>query len=35
MPIERFMVAGELEPVSHYCQVVRVGDFIYLSGMVG
>ena len=35
MPIERFMVAGELEPVSHYCHVVRAGDFVYLSGMVG
>ena len=35
MPIERFMVPGELEPVSHYCHVVRAGDFIYLSGMVG
>ena len=29
------MVPGELEPVSHYCHVVRAGDFIYLSGMVG
>ncbi len=35
MPIERFMVPEELEPVSHYCHVVRAGDFIYLSGMVG
>ena len=35
MPIERFMVPGELEPVSHYCHVVKAGDFIYLSGMVG
>ena len=35
MPIERFMVPDELEPVSHYCHVVRAGDFIYLSGMVG
>ena len=35
MSIERFMVPGELEPVSHYCHVVRAGDFIYLSGMVG
>ncbi len=32
MPIERFMVPGEMEPVSHYCHVVRAGDFIYLSG---
>jgi len=35
MPIERFMVPGELEPVSHYCHVVKAGGFIYLSGMVG
>ena len=27
MPIERFMVPGELEPVSHYCHVVKAGDF--------
>src|SRR5688500_675279 len=33
--IERFMVPGELEPVSHYCHVVKAGDFVYLSGMVG
>lgn len=35
MPIERFMVPGELAPVSHYCHVVKAGGFIYLSGMVG
>ena len=35
MSIQRLMVPGELEPVSHYCHVVRAGDFIYLSGMVG
>src|SRR5437867_3894828 len=35
MPIVRFMVRGELEPVSHYCHVVTAGGFIYLSGMVG
>jgi len=35
MPIERFMVPGELEPVSHYCHVVKAGGFVYLSGMVG
>jgi len=29
------MVPGEMEPVSHYCHVVRAGAFIYLSGMVG
>jgi len=35
MSIERFMVPGEMEPVSHYCHVVKAGGFIYLSGMVG
>jgi enamine deaminase RidA (YjgF/YER057c/UK114 family) len=35
MPIERFMVDGEMTPVSHYCHVVRAGDWIWLSGMVG
>ena len=35
MPIERFMVPGEMEPVSHYCHVVKAGGFIWLSGMVG
>ena len=35
MPIERYMVSGELEPVSHYCHVVKAGGFVWLSGMVG
>ena len=35
MPIKRFMVEGEPAPVSHYCHVVRAGDFVWLSGMVG
>ena len=35
MPIERLMVPGQMEPVSHYCHVVRAGDWIWLSGMVG
>ncbi|MDA1310103.1 MAG: hypothetical protein O2985_10925 [Proteobacteria bacterium] len=35
MTIERFMVPGEMEPVSHYCHVVKAGDHIWLSGMVG
>ena len=35
MPIERYMVPDEMEPVSHYCHVVKAGDFIWLSGMVG
>ena len=30
MPIERLMVKGEMEPVSHYCHVVRAGDWIWL-----
>jgi enamine deaminase RidA (YjgF/YER057c/UK114 family) len=35
MPIKRLMVEGELTPVSHYCHVVRAGDHVWLSGMVG
>jgi 2-iminobutanoate/2-iminopropanoate deaminase len=35
MPIKRLMVDGEPAPVSHYCHVVRAGDFVWLSGMVG
>lgn len=35
MSIERYMVSGELEPVSHYCHVVKAGGFVWLSGMVG
>lgn len=35
MPIERLIVEGEMAPVSHYCHVVRAGDWIWLSGMVG
>lgn len=35
MPIERLMVPGQMEPVSHYCHVVKAGDWIWLSGMVG
>ena len=35
MGIERFMVPGEMEPVSHYCHAVRAGRYIWLSGMVG
>ena len=35
MKIERFMVPGEMEPVSHYCHVVKSGEYIWLSGMVG
>ena len=35
MPIKRYMVPNEMEPVSHYCHVVKAGDFVWLSGMVG
>ena len=35
MSVERYMVSGELEPVSHYCHVVKAGGFVWLSGMVG
>ncbi len=35
MPIERLTVEGEPAPVSHYCHVVRAGDWVWLSGMVG
>ena len=35
MAIERFMVKGELEPVSHYCHSVRAGNLIWVSGVVG
>ena len=33
--IERFMVPGQAEPVSHYCHATRAGDRIWLSGTVG
>ena len=33
--IERFMVDGQLVPVSHYCHAVRAGDRIWISGTVG
>ena len=35
MGIERFMVPGEMEAVSHYCHVVRADRHIWLSGMAG
>ena len=35
MPIERLIVDGEATPFSHYCHVVRAGDHVWLSGMVG
>jgi enamine deaminase RidA (YjgF/YER057c/UK114 family) len=33
--IERFMVPGQHEPVSHYCHATRAGDRIWVSGSVG
>ncbi len=33
--IHRLMVPGQLEPVSHYCHVVRAGNLIWVSGAVG
>ena len=35
MTIERFMVDGQLTPVSHYCHSVRAGNFVWVSGVVG
>ena len=35
MAIQRYMVPGEKEPVSHFCHVVRAGDTVWLSGMTG
>ncbi len=33
--IQRIMVPGILEPVSHYCHVVRAGSHVWVSGAVG
>lgn len=35
MPIERFLVEGQMAPVSHYCHSVRAGDLVWVSGIVG
>jgi reactive intermediate/imine deaminase len=35
MPIQRLMVEGQFEPVSHYCHVVRAGNLVFVSGTVG
>ena len=35
MTIERLMLEGMREPVSHYCHGVRAGDRVWVSGMVG
>jgi reactive intermediate/imine deaminase len=34
-PIERLMLDGQPEPVSHYCHVTKAGDLIWVSGTVG
>jgi 2-iminobutanoate/2-iminopropanoate deaminase len=33
--IQRLMVDGQPEPVSHYCHVVRAGNQVWVSGTVG
>jgi enamine deaminase RidA (YjgF/YER057c/UK114 family) len=33
--IERILVPGIMEPVSHYCDVVRAGPLVWVSGVVG
>ena len=33
--IERILVPGVMEPVSHYCHVVRAGRLVWVSGVVG
>ena len=33
--IQRFLVEGQQDPVSHYCHAVRHRDRIWISGMVG
>jgi enamine deaminase RidA (YjgF/YER057c/UK114 family) len=33
--IQRIMLAGVMEPVSHYCHVVRAGPIVWVSGIVG
>ncbi|MFL6798111.1 MAG: RidA family protein [Xanthobacteraceae bacterium] len=33
--IQRLMVDGQAPPFSHYCHVVRAGEFIWVSGAVG
>jgi 2-iminobutanoate/2-iminopropanoate deaminase len=34
-PIERLMLDGQPEPVSHYCHVTKTGNLIWVSGTVG
>jgi 2-iminobutanoate/2-iminopropanoate deaminase len=33
--IERILVPGIMAPVSHYCHVVRAGQHVWVSGIVG
>ena len=33
--IERLMVPGQKEPLSHYCHVVRAGNLLWVSGAIG
>jgi 2-iminobutanoate/2-iminopropanoate deaminase len=33
--IERLMLDGQPEPVSHYCHVTKSGNLIWVSGTVG
>lgn len=33
--IQRIMVPGIMTPVSHYCHVVRAGNLVWVSGVVG
>jgi enamine deaminase RidA (YjgF/YER057c/UK114 family) len=33
--IQRLMVDGQPEPVSHYCHMVKAGQHVWVSGTVG
>ncbi len=33
--IKRFLLADEMEPVSHYCHATRAGERVWISGTVG
>jgi 2-iminobutanoate/2-iminopropanoate deaminase len=35
MEIERYLLEGQMAPVSHYCHSVRAGSLIWVSGIVG
>ena len=34
MKREEYRVAGQAEPISHYTDAVRAGDFVFVSGCV-